>query len=50
VGATALQMNHGGKGLLLGGVPGVGRAKSPLLEEELQELKLPKWLWDLALR
>lgn len=27
VGATALQMNHGGKGLLLGGVPGVAPAK-----------------------
>lgn len=26
VGATALQMNHGGKGLLLGGVPGVAPA------------------------
>ncbi|HRD55261.1 MAG TPA: alanine dehydrogenase [Parachlamydiaceae bacterium] len=26
VGATALQMNHGGKGLLLGGVPGVSPA------------------------
>lgn len=27
VGATALQLNHGGKGVLLGGVPGVARAK-----------------------
>lgn len=27
VGATSLQMNHGGKGLLLGGVPGVAPAK-----------------------
>lgn len=31
VGATALQMNHGGKGLLLGGVPGVARAKVGVL-------------------
>ncbi len=27
VGATSLQMNHGGKGLLLGGVPGVAPAR-----------------------
>lgn len=27
VGATCLQMNHGGKGMLLGGVPGVAPAK-----------------------
>lgn len=27
VGATAMQMNHGGQGLLLGGVPGVSKAK-----------------------
>lgn len=27
VGATSLQLNHGGKGLLLGGVPGVSPAK-----------------------
>lgn len=27
IGATALQLNHGGKGVLLGGVPGVARAK-----------------------
>lgn len=26
-GATALQLNHGGKGILLGGVPGVARAR-----------------------
>lgn len=31
VGATVLQMNHGGKGVLLGGVPGVERAKVVVL-------------------
>lgn len=31
VGATALQLSHGGKGLLLGGVPGVAPAKVAVL-------------------
>ncbi len=30
-GATALQLNHGGKGILLGGVPGTVRAKVAIL-------------------
>lgn len=31
VGATALQMNHGGRGVLLGGVPGVAKSKVVIL-------------------
>ena len=48
IGAQFLEKPKGGKGILLAGVPGVSRGKSPLLAAVSLEQMQRKWRSDLA--
>jgi alanine dehydrogenase len=49
IGAFYLQKDHGGKGVLLGGVTGVRPARVTIIGGEWSEPTRQKWLWVLVL-